>query len=203
MPRPQVRCAPPCSTVRTDHKGIDGEAKMTGWAAALMSDESPLAIMPGRGAQLEGLLNEVGEYLELAYAESTNKTDKYHLKAWKAACTELGTSMWRTDMAANSGVDPVGYRRELLVPALCFLKMYANMKPRSKKDQAANPRSCLLKLYAVAREHAKRGCMTFGRYTWQSPENTQERYTDFGRDTKNSARHLAAANLAQPLIADA
>lgn len=147
----------PFSAVRTDDKGVDREAGIAGWAEALVQDNSHLAIMPGRGEQLEGLLNELGEYLELAYAESTNRTDKSHLKAWKEACAELGTSPWRTDMAANMGTDPVGYRRELLVPALAFLKMYAKMKPRSKRDPAPNPRSCLLKLYAVGREHKKRG----------------------------------------------
>ena len=165
VPRPMVMptrvgrgaMAPPASKVQTDHTGRDGEVALAGWAEALVSDTSSLAIMPGRQEELQGLLDEMSEYLELAYADSTNKTDKYHLKAWQLACQDLGTPWLRFDMAANTGADPVGYRRELLLPALAYLKMYWRMKPRSKKDKAPHPRSCLLKLYAVAREHVKRG----------------------------------------------
>jgi hypothetical protein len=97
------------------------------------------------------------EHLESAFADSTNEKDKYHLEAWRKACAALGTPMWRTDVAANTGLDPVGHRRELILPALALLHMYARMQPRSKKDPAANPRNALNKLYAVAREHKKRG----------------------------------------------
>lgn len=116
-----------------------------------------MALMPGREEELAPLLEEMREYLEAAYATSTNATDKYHIEAWRKACIALGTPMWRTDVAANSGLDPVGHRRELILPALALIHMYARMQPRSRKDPAANPRSALAKLYGVAREHKKRG----------------------------------------------
>ena len=116
-----------------------------------------MALLPGREEELAGLLDVMREHLESAFAASTNEKDKYHLEAWRKACAALGTPMWRTDVAANTGLDPVGHRRELILPALALLHMYARMQPRSKKDPAANPRNALNKLYAVAREHKKRG----------------------------------------------
>ena len=95
--------------------------------------------------------------LKSAYAHSTNRSDTYHLTAWAKVFEELGTPMWRTDVAANSGIDPVGHRRELVLNALAFLRMYWRMQPRSKSSPAANPRSCMAKLYAMARKHKKRG----------------------------------------------
>ena len=65
--------------------------------------------------------------------------------------------MWRTDVAANSGIDPVRHRRELVLNTLAFLRMYGRMQPRSKSSPAADPRSCMAKLYAEAREHRKYG----------------------------------------------
>ena len=129
----------------------------TTWEAALLQDGSPMALLPGREEELAGLLDVMREHLESAFADSTNEKDKYHLEAWRKACAALGTPMWRTDVAANTGLDPVGHRRELILPALALLHMYARMQPRSKKDPAANPRNALNKLYAVAREHKKRG----------------------------------------------
>ena len=127
------------------------------WTDALLLDKSPMAILPGREAELGPLLEELKEHLEAAYATSTNTTDKYHLEACRKACAALGTPLWRTDAAANSGLDPVGHRRELILPALVLIHVYARMQPRSKKDPAANPRSALAKLYGWAREHKKRG----------------------------------------------
>jgi hypothetical protein len=91
--------------------------------------------------------------LKSAYAHSTNRSDTYHLTAWAKVFEELGTPMWRTDVAANSGIDPVGHRRELVLNALAFLRMYGRMQPRSKFSPASKPRFCMAKLYAVARKH--------------------------------------------------
>ena len=127
------------------------------WEVEMLEDRSAMAILPGNPDALAELLEDMRDSLESCFAPSTNRSDSYHLEAWRQVCKELGTPMWRTDMAANSGLDPVGYRRELILPALAFLKMYARMSPRSRKDPAPKPRSVLQKLYAVAREHKKRG----------------------------------------------
>jgi len=131
--------------------------RFTGWEAALLQDTSPFAILPNDPELLAGYLDMMRDSLENAYAESTNNTDKYHLRAWQHVCRKLGTPMWRTDVAANSGLDPVGHRRELVLSAIAGLLMYADMSPRSNKDPLANPRSMLQKLYGVSREHKKRG----------------------------------------------
>ena len=132
-------------------------ARHDAWVDSLVQDSSPMAIMPDRPEELAGLLEEMRDVLQFSYAASTNKNDGYHLKAWARAMQRLGTPVWRTDVQANSGVDPVGHRRELLLPALAILIMYAEMSPRSHADPAPNPRSVMAKVYGVAREHAKRG----------------------------------------------
>jgi hypothetical protein len=88
---------------------------------------------------------------------STNRSDTYDLTEWAKVCEELDMPVWRTDVAANAGIDPAGHRQELVLNALAFLHMYGRMQPRSKSSPAANPRSCMAKLYAVARDHKKRG----------------------------------------------
>ena len=103
------------------------------------------------------MIAELRGCLDSCYAASTNQTDKYHMRAWQKACAVLKTPCWRTDVAANSGIDPVGHRRELLLPALAMLLMYRDMQPRSKSSPAAHPRSALAKLYGVAREHKRVG----------------------------------------------
>ena len=70
----------------------------------------------------------------------------------------MGTEPIRSDHAANSGVDHEGYQAEtLLHEAVALILMYAQMKPRSKKHNAADPHSAMQKLRGVRREHTKRG----------------------------------------------
>ena len=116
------------------------------WEAALLQDSSPMAILPNNPELFAGLIEGMRDSLESAYARSTNRSDTYHLTAWAKVCEELDTPMWRTDVAANSGIDPVGHRRELVLNALAFLRMYGRMQPRSKSSPAADPRSCMAKL---------------------------------------------------------
>jgi hypothetical protein len=116
-----------------------------------------MAILPRDPSRPESLLEGMHDSLAAAYADSTNRTDASHMRAWREVCRELDTPVWRTDMAANSSLDPVGYRREMVLLAVAFLRIYATMSPRSKTSPAANPRSALQKLMGVAREHKKRG----------------------------------------------
>jgi hypothetical protein len=90
--------------------------------------------------------------LASAYATSTstNKVDAGHFKAWSEVRAELGTPAWRVDVAANSGLDPVGYHRELVLLDLAFTRLYAKMSPRSRRDPAPKPQSAMAKLYGVA-----------------------------------------------------
>jgi hypothetical protein len=127
------------------------------WETALANDTSSMALCPGEPGRLHALVGRVQDALSQAFAATTNKTDAYHFKAWARVCALLNTPAWRTDAAANSGADPVGHRRELMLLAIALVLFYMWMKPRSKRDPVANPRSALAKLHGVAREHKKRG----------------------------------------------
>ena len=94
--------------------------------------------------------------LSRAYAPLTNKHDAGHWRAWERACALLGTSPWRTDVAANSGADPKGYEEEVYLVCMALILMYSWMKPRSRADPAADPRSAVKKLQAVRRIHRQR-----------------------------------------------
>jgi hypothetical protein len=155
MGTPQVPS--PYGTSRTNHKGVDSAVESRAWHQLIIHDASPFALMPSQPELLQSMLEEVNEYMGDSFAESTSRTDKYHLDAWAKVCEELGTPRWRTDMAANMGLDPNGYRREQLLAAIAYLRMYQRMSPRSHKHAFPNPRSCMQKLYAVARAHKKIG----------------------------------------------
>ena len=139
------------------HVVISPRPGRTALVQLLAEDTSALALCPGDPARLERLLGNVSDLMEKAMAGGTAQGDVYHFRAWERVCKDLGTSPWRVDAAANSGLDPVGHRRELLLLAIALVLMYAAMKPRSKKDPVANPRSALQKLRGVARVHKARG----------------------------------------------
>jgi hypothetical protein len=100
--------------------------------------------------------DRIARLLAMAYAPSTNNNDAGHWRAWEKACAHLGASPWRLDSAANSGADSVGYAEELFLMCMALLLMYGWMKPRSRADPAADPRSAVKKLYAVRRIHRQR-----------------------------------------------
>ena len=93
-------------------------------------------------------------YLARAYAPSTNKRDAGAFIAWERACAKMGTTPWRTDMAANSGADRDGYAEEVYVAAMGVVLMYDEMRPRSHADPAADPRNATKKYGAVIRIHS-------------------------------------------------
>ena len=66
----------------------------------------------------------ISALLARAYAPSTNKQDAGHWRAWERVCAQLGTSPWRTDMAANSGADVEGYNEEVYLLHTALILMY-------------------------------------------------------------------------------
>jgi len=100
--------------------------------------------------------DRITRLLAMAYAPSTNNNDAGHWRAWEKACAHMGASPWRLDSAANSGADAVGYAEELFLVCMALLLMYGWMKPRSRADPAADPRSAVKKLHAVRRIHRQR-----------------------------------------------
>jgi len=135
-----------------------GHAALAGQlTAALAADESPWALRNASAWGLTGLVSEVFAAAGDAFAPGTNKTDWYHWQKWEEVCARLGTTPWRTDVAANAGLDPIGHRRESLLKAVAMVVMYTEMQPRSHKDPAPDPRSAKNKILAVDRIHKAAG----------------------------------------------
>ena len=131
------------------------QLRQAGYVAGAMR-EAGLSVLPNDSAARAQLGVDLEEALEYAYAPNTVKRDLGHFRDWTAVCTTLGTSPWRTDMAANSGADPEGYSDEVYLMCTALISMYDEMRPRSHSDPAADPRSCVKKLQAVRRMHRKR-----------------------------------------------
>ena len=100
--------------------------------------------------------SRISALLARAYAPLTNRHDAGHWRAWERACAHMGVGPWRTDMAANSGADPVGYIEEVYLMCMALILLYSWMKPRSRADPAADPRNAVKKLQAVRRIHRSR-----------------------------------------------
>ena len=63
----------------------------------------------------------------------------------------MGTSPWRTDRNANSGVDPIGHQREVLLLVNFLIWRYQSMRPRARDAVAPKPQSALAAVMAVRR----------------------------------------------------
>lgn len=145
-PPPPPSSTGPAQVVGASRQGVAVRAAAGLHVAGADADPG----QPGTGpARLSALLSR-------AYAPLTNKHDAGHWRAWERACALLGTSPWRTDVAANSGADPVGYEEEVYLVCMALILMYSWMKPRSRADPAADPRSAVKKLQAVRRIHRQR-----------------------------------------------
>ena len=70
------------------------------------------------------------EALLRGYADSTNRGDDSHWRAWEKVCGDLHTTPWRTDAAANSGLDPDGYQEEIFLLCTAMIRMHDVMVPR-------------------------------------------------------------------------
>ena len=96
--------------------------------------------------------------LSRGYADSTNKVDDGYWRRWEQFCVKvMGTSPYRTDVAANSGADPDGHQEEVFLCVSALMHFYDQMRPRRRTDPAADPRSAKKVLEGVARRHAVRG----------------------------------------------
>ena len=100
--------------------------------------------------------SRISALMARAYAPLTNRKDAGHWRAWERVCAHMGVATWRTDMAANSGADPVGYHEEVYLMCMALILLYSWMKPRSRADPAADPRNAVKKLQAVRRIHRAR-----------------------------------------------
>lgn len=96
------------------------------------------------------------EALGHGYAASTRRNDAGYWKRWERFCKSIGTSPWRTDMAANSGQDPDGHQEEVFLLASAMMHFYETMHPRRSSDPAAHPPSAKKIIESIRRTHLVR-----------------------------------------------
>ena len=128
-----------------------------GTAASERRRAAGLAVLPEGGEQREAMAARLHEALGNGYAASTRRADEGYWKRWECFCKSIGTSPWRTDMAANSGMDPEGHQEEVFLLATAMLHVYERMCPRRHSDPAAHPNSSKKLIESVARSHLVRG----------------------------------------------
>ena len=112
-----------------------------------------LAILPDAPEEHEARRARMAEVMRKGYAPSTVEKDMSHFRAWTAICERLGTSPWRTDVAANSGLDSEGHAEEIELMVHALIIFARELKPRSNKHTQAQPASGKKKIEAVARVH--------------------------------------------------
>jgi hypothetical protein len=69
--------------------------------------------------------SRISALMARAYAPLTNRKDAGHWRAWERVCAHMGVATWRTDMAANSGADPVGYHEEVYLMCMALILLYS------------------------------------------------------------------------------
>jgi hypothetical protein len=127
---------------------------------SLRNDTSPLALCPGRPDELAQIVGSVHGYLASAYAASTQTKDRGYFRTWEAICAWLGTSPWRTDVAANLGHDAAGYQREQMLHCIALVRKYLTMSARSHASPGPLPDSAMAMIRGVRRVHIAAG-LTF------------------------------------------
>ena len=126
-------------------------------AAAQRRRAAGLSVFPDGGERREAMATRLHEALDHGYAKSTRAIDEGYWKRWERFCKSIGTSPWRTDMAANSGLDPEGHQEETFLLASAMLHFYETMVPRRHSDPAAKPDSAKKIIESVVRSHRVRG----------------------------------------------
>ena len=89
----------------------------------VIANES-LSILRCQPDKLETLTGAVSACMEEAFADSTIAKDNGFFKRWCDFCKDMDTSPWRCNHAANSGVDPEGHQKELLLQAIALIDFY-------------------------------------------------------------------------------
>ena len=123
----------------------------------LQRDTSPYAIPADRLGLAGGIAADVFHTAEKAAPLGTVRANHSAWKHWLAWCAHLRISPWRSDTLANTGHDPAGHRREVLILAGALRFIYERMRPRRRSDVDPQPQSALNVLLAVRREHKTRG----------------------------------------------
>ena len=122
-------------------------------AVALENDNSPYALCPGNPMQLQLLCSSAVELLAKTYNLKTCRRDVPAFRKWAAYCRALGTTPWRDDAAANSGADPLGHQREIVlaINAMVHHQQMAKPRPAGSNRTLAKPDTAMAWLMAVRR----------------------------------------------------
>ena len=128
-----------------------------GTAASERRRAAGLAVLPEGGEKRDTMAARLQEALGHGYAPSTRLADEGYWKRWELFCKSIGTSPWRTDMAANSGMDPEGHQEEVFLLATFMMHLYEHMCPRRHSDPAAHPDSAKKGAQSIVRTHKVRG----------------------------------------------
>jgi hypothetical protein len=95
------------------------------------------------------------EALRTSYNLKTCKRDTKAFMRWAAFCRSKGTTEWRDDIAANTGQNLQGYKREviLLINALVHFHQTMTYRPKGTARTRAKPESAMNIIRAVRRVH--------------------------------------------------
>jgi hypothetical protein len=91
--------------------------------------------------------------LAKSYNARTSARDASAFKRFSLFCRSLNTSPWRDDTAANSGLDPAGHQRELMlmISALIHFHQAGAPRPNGTNRNRVKPSTAMGNLLAVRR----------------------------------------------------
>ena len=113
------------------------------------------ALNPSEPGMLEGLLEISKGLTALAANARSVGTYSSHWKRWVAFCELMGTTEWRDDRDANSGVDADGHHNEIILMCAAYIFAMADMKGRKKAAHGeAQPQSGRNFLTSIRAIHA-------------------------------------------------
>ena len=132
---------------------LSHDTPMDQLASKLTQDLSPYALCRGNPLQLQLLCTRAQSTVAKAYNYKTLKRDIPYFVKWTRYCRILGTTPWRDDADANSGVDRIGHQREivLFVNALIHFSQSITPRPAGSSRTACKPQSAMNVLLAVRR----------------------------------------------------
>ena len=132
--------------------------QQSGLVVALLNDTSPYALRPTDPAILASDCAAIDHLVALGPAQSTRRRDLgAPWTRWLTHCAARQTEPWRFDVAANSGIDLLGQRRESILMATFLIAVAFEIKPRSSTNSGAKPQSIMANLDAVKRLHKDKG----------------------------------------------
>jgi hypothetical protein len=126
-------------------------------AGHLGDDLSKYAFCRDQPAKLRAMCRAVDGLMARSLAPGTEKKDALGWRRWCTYCKALGTTPWRDDPAAVSGLDSVAYRREVVLCVNFVIECHKTIKPRpaGSNRKRCKPESAMNVLREVRRVFKK------------------------------------------------